>query len=90
MRLKIALFGGDPYPMQLPLEAVPQEHGRVFAHVCNVLLILACKELLLHALSKCAITAGPTVSITVLPMAMPMAFYCMAGQATWQGHRSAT
>ena len=57
MGLKIALFGADPHPMQLPLEAVPQEHSSVFANVCDVSLILACKQPLLHALFECAITA---------------------------------
>lgn len=45
--VQVALVNTHPHSVQLPLEAVPQEHCSVLANVGDVLHVLGGKQLLL-------------------------------------------
>ena len=57
-RVQVAFLDADPHPMQLPLEAVPQEHSCAAINVTDVLGVLCGEQLLLQALFEGAITAA--------------------------------
>lgn len=58
MGIKVAMLDAEPHPMQLPLEAVPQEHSCAVINVTDVLGVLCGKQLLLQALFEGAITTA--------------------------------